>query len=130
MTTKYQNVYLHQVSTVVGPYEHAGPLSKRFDRCYQDLYMHEDSFENAEIHLMKESVDILLDKANKKRKDINLFIAGDLQNQITSACFTALKYEIPFLGIYSACSTNTEGLIIASTFIDSKKVYNSFIFIS
>ena len=130
MTTKYQNVYLHQVSTVVGPYEHAGPLSKRFDRCYQDLYMHEDSFENAEIHLMKESVDILLDKANKKRKDINLFIAGDLQNQITSACFTALKYEIPFLGIYSACSTNTEGLIIASTFIDSKKVKRAIVSVS
>lgn len=130
MTTKYQNVYLNYVSTVVGPYEHDGPLSKRFDRSYQDLYMNEDSFENAEIHLMKESVDILLDKANKKKKDINLFIAGDLQNQITSACFTALKYEIPFLGIYSACSTNTEGLIIASTFIDSKKVKKAIVSVS
>ena len=79
MTTKYVNVYLEGVATVVGPYEHAGPLTRRFDRYYDDMYMHEETFENAEVHLMKESVDILLDKLNKKKKDVNLFIAGDLQ---------------------------------------------------
>lgn len=130
MTSKYKNVYLDNVSTVVGPFEHEGPLSKRFDRFFKDLYMNEDSFESAEIHLMKESIDILLDKINKKKDDINLFIAGDLQNQITSACYTALKYDRPFLGIYSACATNTEGLIIASSFIDSGKVGNAMVSVS
>ena len=125
MTTKYNNVYIQDVSTVVGPYEDDGPLSKRFDRKYRDLYMNEDSFENAEVHLMKESVDILLDKANKKSSDIDLFLAGDLQNQITSSCYTALKYAIPFLGIYTACATNAEGIIIASTFIDSETISSS-----
>ena len=70
MTTKYNNVYIGSVSTVVGPYEHNGPLTRRFDRYYDDMYMHEKSFENAEVHLMKESVDILLDKLNIKKKDI------------------------------------------------------------
>ena len=130
MTNKYDNVYLNCVSTVVGPYEHDGPLSKRFDRYFKDLYMNEDSFETAEIHLMKESIDILLDKAGKKKKDINLLVAGDLQNQITSACYSALKYEVPFLGIYTACATNTEGLIIASNFIDSKKASNVVVSVS
>ena len=130
MTSKYNNVYLQDVSTVVGPYEDDGPLSKRFDRSYSDLYMHEESFESAEVHLMKESIDILLDKANKKNSDIDLFIAGDLQNQITSSCYTALKYEIPFLGIYTACATNTEGMIIASTFIDSNKISSSIVSVS
>lgn len=130
MTTKYNNVYINYVSTVVGPFEHEGPLSRRFDRHFKDLYMGENTFESAEIHLMKESIDILLDKANKKNKDINLLIAGDLQNQITSACYSSLKYEIPFLGIYSACATNTEGLIIASNFIDSKKINNSIVSVS
>ena len=130
MTNKYNDVYLNNVSTVVGPFEHEGPLSKRFDRSFKDLYMKEDSFESAEIHLMKESIDILLDKANKKKKDIDLLVAGDLQNQITSSCYSALKYEIPFLGIYSACATNTEGLIIASNFIDSKKVNNCIVSVS
>lgn len=130
MTIKYNNVYLNAVATVVGPFEHQGPLSKRFDRYYEDLYMHEKSFENAEIHLMKESIDILLDKINKKNKDINLLVAGDLQNQITSSCYTALKYDIPFLGVYSACATNTEALIIAANMIDSKKIKNSIVAIS
>ena len=130
MTFKYNNVYLNGVATVVGPYEHSGPLTRRFDRYYDELYMHEETFENAESHLMKESVDILLDKLNKKKKDINLFIAGDLQNQITSSCFTAGYIKSPFLGVYSACASNVEGLILASSFIDKKIINNSVISVS
>ena len=128
MTNKYDNVYLNYVSTVVGPIEHKGPLSKRFDRYYNDMYMHEKSFENAEIHLMGESIDILTDKCGSKKVD--MFIAGDLQNQITSSCYSALKLNIPFLGIYSACASNVEGLIIASNLIDSKKINNSIVSVS
>ena len=130
MTNKYNNVYLNKVSTVVGPYEHDGPLSRRFDRSYEDMYMNEESFECAEIHLMKESVDILLDKLNIKKSDINLFIAGDLQNQITSSCFTALHLNVPFIGLYSACATNVLGLITASNMIESKLVNNSIVSVS
>ena len=130
MTFKFNNVFLNNVATVVGPYEHNGPLSRRFDRYYTDFYMNEDSFESAEAHLMKESIDILLDKVNKKKKDINLFIAGDLQNQITAASFTAKYIKSPFIGIYSACATNTEGLILASSLIDKKVINNSIISVS
>lgn len=130
MTTKYNDVYLEMVSTVVGPYEHSGPLSRRFDRYYDDMYMNEESFESAEVHLMKESIDILLDKLNKKKKDINLFIAGDLQNQITSSSFAAKYIKSPFIGIYSACATNGEGLILAASLIDKKIVDNSIISVS
>ena len=130
MTTNYHNVYLESMATVVGPYEHTGPLSKRFDRYYDDMYMHEASFERAEMHLMKESIDILLDKTNKKKKDINIFIAGDLQNQITAASFVAKYVKKPFLGIYSACATNAEGLIIAANLIDSNKVNNALVSVS
>lgn len=130
MTTKYKNVYLENTGTVVGPFEHSGPLSRRFDRFYDDMYMNEDSFESAEMHLMKESVDILLDKINKKKKDINLFVAGDLQNQITSSCFTAQYLKCPFLGVYSACASNVEGIIIASNFIENGLVNNAVVSVS
>lgn len=130
MTNKYSNVYLNLVSTVVGPYEHAGPLSKRFDRFYEDMYMNEKTFENAEIHLMKESIDILKDKIGKNNKNIDLFIAGDLQNQITASCYSALNLNIPFLGVYSACASNVEGLIVASNLVDSKKIKNSIVSVS
>ncbi len=130
MTIKYHNVYLNGVATVVGPKEHSGPLSRRFDRYYDEMYMNEETSEIAETHLMKESVDILLDKLNKKKKDINLFIAGDLQNQITASSFTAKDINASFLGIYSACATNVEGLIIAANMIDSRKVNNAIISVS
>ena len=130
MTIKYNNVYLDNVATVVGPYEHNGPLSRRFDRYYEDMYMHEKTFENAEIHLMKESIDILLDKLNKKKKDINMFIAGDLQNQITAASFTAKYVKSPFIGVYSACATNAESIIIGANMIDKGICSNTLISVS
>lgn len=130
MTNKYENVYINDVSTVVGPYEHEGPLSKRFDRSYPDLYINQDSLEVAEMALMQESIDIVLEKVNKEKKDIDLFIAGDLQNQITSSCYTAKYVDRPFLGIYSACATNVEGLIIASNMIESNSAKNSLVSVS
>ena len=120
MTTKYKDVYIADVSTVVGPYEAKGPLSKRFDRSYEDMYFGTDSLETAEVKLMTDSIDILLNKLKKDKSDIDLFIAGDLQNQIATSSYTAGKIKRPFLGIYSACATNTEGLIIASNFLESK----------
>ena len=130
MTNKYNNVYINDVSTVVGPYEHEGPLSKRFDRSYPDLYANQDSLETAEIAFMKESIDIVLDKVNKTKEKVELFVAGDLQNQITSSCYTAKYVDRPFLGIYSACASNVEGLIIASNMIESKSVNNSLVSVS
>ena len=130
MTLKYNNVYIENTATVVGPYEHNGPLSRKFDRHYDEMYMNEETFENAEVHLMKESVDILLDKINKNKEDVNLFIAGDLQNQITSSSFTAKYVKAPFIGVYSACASNVEGLILAANMIDSGKVNNSVVSVS
>lgn len=119
MTTKYKNVYIEAVATIVGPYEYKGPLSKRFDKHYDDMYFETDSLETAEVKLMTDSIDLLLKKVNKEKSDIELFIAGDLQNQITASSYTANKLGIPFLGIYSACATNTEGLIIGANFIEN-----------
>ena len=73
---------------------------------------------------MEDSVDILLKKIKKDKKDINLFISGDLLNQITSSSYAVLKYKRPFLGVYSACASNVEGIIIGSSMIDSKKIDN------
>ena len=120
MTTIYKNVYIKDVATVVGPYEFKGPLSKRFDKHYDDMYFDTDSLESAEIKLMKDSIDLVINKSKIKKDKIDLFIAGDLQNQITSSCYTAASLNIPFLGIYSACATNTEGLSIAANYIESK----------
>lgn len=124
MTFKYKNVYVDNTSTVTGPYEAKGPIGKKFDRYYHDLYINEKSFEKAEVRLLQDSIDILLEKTNNKKEDIDLIISGDLSNQISTSSYAVMKYDIPFLGIYSACSNSTEGIIIGSSLIDSKKVKN------
>ena len=124
MTYKYNNVYLDEVSTVVGPYEAKGPLGDKFDKSYKDLYNGEKTWEQAEAHLLEESIDILLNKSNTEISKIDLIISGDLLNQVTSSSYGVLKYNRPFLGVYSACASSVEGIIIASSMIDSKKIDN------
>ena len=123
MTYKYSNVYVKNTATIVGPYEAKGSLGQYFDKKYDsDLYFGEKSFEKAEIKLARDSINLLLKKESLKQSDINLLISGDLQNQIAASDYMSRSFDIPFLGIYSACATSAEGLIIASTFIDSGKI--------
>jgi len=125
MTYKYNNVYIKDVYTICGMYEKDGPLGKYFDRKYDDdLYYGEKSWEQAEIKLLKDNIKFLLKKTKLKEEDINLVISGDLENQIAASDYTMREYNIPYLGIFSACATSSEGLIIGSTFIDSKKIDN------
>lgn len=130
MTFKFSKVYVNNVSTVVGPYEKKGPLGNKFDKTYDDLYIDENSWEKAEVKLLEESVDILLNKSKKKKEDIDLIIAGDLLNQISASCYGVEKFMIPFLGIYSACTTSTEGILLAACMIDSLRVNNAIVSVS
>lgn len=121
MTTKYNNVYISDTYTICGNYESDGPLAKYFDKKYEkDLYFDEKSWEKAEVHLLKEANKNIIDKNKLKEKDIDLLISGDLQNQIAASDYMARDFDIPFVGIFEACSTIGEGLIIGSTFIEGK----------
>lgn len=121
MTTKYNNVYIEDTYTICGNYENDGPLSKYFDKKYEkDLYFNEKSWEKAEVHLLKETNKNILNKNKLKDSDIDLLISGDLQNQIAASDYMARDFDIPFIGVFEACSTIGEGLIIGSTFIESK----------
>lgn len=124
MTFKYDNVYINATATITGPYEKNGPLKQYFDKSYDDLYCGADSWEQAESKLLEESVDMVLSKVDKKSKDVDLFISGDLLNQLASSNYAAAKLDIPLLGIFSACATSTEGLIIASNMINAKQIKN------
>ncbi len=125
MLIKYRNVYVKATATVAGPYEAKGPLRNSFDKRYvKDLYCNAKSFEQAEVKLLEDSLKILLKKSEIDKKDIDLVIAGDLLNQITSSSYSALEMHSPFLGIYSACATSIEGILIGANFIDSGKVNN------
>lgn len=125
MTFKYNNVYVQDTSTVTGPYEKDGPLEKYFDKSYKDLYFGTKSWEEAEQKLVEDSIDILLKKTKVKKDDIDLVIGGDLLNQITATTFGSKDVGKSFLGVYNACATSVEELIIAAALIDSKRIKNS-----
>ena len=88
MTYKYNNVYINNTITVVGPYEAKGPLNKLFDKKYDDFYFGEKTWEQAETKAINDSVEILLNKINKKNSNIDVHIGGDLLNQIVATNYS------------------------------------------
>lgn len=127
MTFKYNNVYINETSTVVGPYEHKGPLSKYFDSYYGDLYFNEKTWEQAEIKLIVDSSNILLKKLNKASKEVDIHIGSDLLNQIVATNYASSKLQIPLIGVYSACASSTLEMMLASNMIEANQVKNAII---
>lgn len=73
MTIKYDDIYINESAVVAGEIEKNGPLVKYFDKVYDDYYIGEDTFEQAEMKMVVDSVDILLNKCNKT-KNSNIYI--------------------------------------------------------
>lgn len=124
---EFENVYLKEASIVGGKFEKEGPRSKFFDKLYDDNYCDTNSWEKAELKLIEDSFNILIEKSNILKKDIDLFIGGDLNNQIAITNYFMRQNDIPYLGIYSACSSCTESLIIGSSYIDNNEGFNNVI---
>ena len=105
--------------TIVGPKEAESELGNLFDVKLKSDLFEEKTFEKAECKMLSYAVKGLLKKSHLKEADVGALIMGDLLNQIVSSSFTARDYGVPFLGVYSACSTITESLILAATLIDA-----------
>lgn len=119
MTFKYNNVYINDAVTITGPYEKKGPLGNFFDKSYKEFYFGTNSWEEAESKLIEESVNMLVNRVSTKPE---LLISGDLLNQIVASNYAASKLGIPYLGIYSACASSVEGLIIGANMIEAKQI--------
>lgn len=127
MTFKYNNVYINEASTVVGPYEYRGPLAKYYDLYYENLYFNQKTWEQAEIKLILDSVKILLKKLNKNTNEIDIHIGSDLLNQLVATNYASSELKIPLIGVYSACASSTLEMLLASNMIDSGQVNNAII---
>lgn len=130
MTFKYNNVYIKDTSTIAGPYEKKGPLKKYFDKTYNDLYFGEDSWEKAEIKLVKDSLGMIVKKMGISKGDIDLVLGGDLLNQIAASTYGTVGYGKGFIGVYGACSSSVLEMIIAANFINSKQINNALCVVS
>ncbi len=105
--------------TVAGPMEGEGPCGHDFDIVYHDLTLNENSFEAAERSMMLAACNLALGKIGLNAQNLDLFMAGDLLNQIVTSSFTAKSIGVPYLGIYNACSSSAEGLLLSSFLMDT-----------
>lgn len=103
-------------ATVAGPKECAGLVGKYVDYALEDDMFAESTFERAERKMLLYSIRRSLEKAGLKGADV--LLSGDLLNQIISASFAARETGLPYLGIYGACSTMSEGILLASVLTD------------
>ena len=125
MTSKFNNVYVGNTVTIASVYEKDGPIADYFDMVYdKDLYYGSDTFEKAEEKMLHDSIEKLIDKSKMKDGDIDYVISGDLENQIAASDYALRDFDIPFLGIFNACATFGEGLLIGANFIEGKRAKN------
>ncbi len=105
-------------SSVVGPKEGEGPLGKFFHRVLKDDMLSKDTFEHAERAMLRYVMEDAILKQEGGFEGVDLLLGGDLLNQITSSSFVARELSLPFLGLYSACSTMSESLVVGAALID------------
>ncbi|MBO4601221.1 MAG: hypothetical protein J5634_03225 [Bacilli bacterium] len=115
LSLSFNNVYISDFDAIVGPNEKKGNI-KKIKRYIKDFYYGEKTFELCQIKMENEIIDNLLSKCCN---DVDLIIGGDLTNQICSTTYATNKVNISLIGIYSACSSFIEGLIIGSNLISS-----------
>jgi stage V sporulation protein AD len=106
-----------ETSSVVGVKEGEGPLKKTFDVVLTDDTVGEKTWEKSESALQKQAAMLALKKANTAQGDINYVLAGDLLNQCVGAHYSVRELDIPFFGLYGACSTMTESMSLGAMII-------------
>ena len=111
-------------ASVVGKHEYEGPLGEFFDLHDPDGNFGQKTWEQAEAEMQRQAINIALSKAKTDAKNIDALFAGDSINQCICSAQGTLSYDIPFFGLYGACSTIAEGLILSSLLI-SGGIYES-----
>ncbi|MEG0614895.1 MAG: stage V sporulation protein AD [Oscillospiraceae bacterium] len=106
-------------ASIVGKKEGEGPLSECFDKIEEDSYFGQDTWEKAESELQKQAVELAIKKAALTNENIDFMFAGDLLNQCIGTTYGLRDLNIPLLGIYGACSTMAEGLLLSSLMADN-----------
>lgn len=111
-------------ATICGPKEARGNLGVYVDKKLSDDYNKEKSFELAERKMLTFVIERAIKKSSLTKNDIDVFIGGDLLNQIITSTFSAREFSFPFLGVYTACATMAESMIIGACMVDANYIKN------
>lgn len=101
-------------AAVCGSKECEGVLGQFADITLEDDMYGESTFEKAECKMLTTAISLAIEKGGLTEKDVDVMFSGDLLNQIISASFAARDYHFPFLGVYSACSTMSESILLGA----------------
>lgn len=109
---------IRSYATVAGRKEEKGPLGKLYDFIIENNQFGEKSWEKAEQKLQQYASELALEKGNLQAAQLDYYLGGDLLNQIVATSFTARALGVPFFGLYGACSSLVEAMILGSCLID------------
>lgn len=101
-------------ASIAGKKEAQGPLGTHFDKTENDAYFGQKTWEQAEKRMQQLALETLAEKASMKQSDFGLVFSGDLLNQCIGSSFSLRNAGIPHLGLYGACSTMAESLLMAA----------------
>lgn len=117
-------VYFESFAAVGGFEEGRGPLREKFDFLDESDLFGMKTWEKAEAEMARIALNIALKKKELSPDDLNVIVAGDLQNQCVASSGGLFTFGVPFLGLYGACSTCTEGLLVLSAMLSTSKSYS------
>lgn len=106
-------------AAICGSKESEGVLGSFADVALNDDMYGESTFEKAECKMLSKAISLALEKGGYTEKDIDVMFSGDLLNQIISASFAARDFDFPFLGLYSACSTMSESILLGAMLVNA-----------
>ena len=112
-------ICISSFAAVGGYEERRGPLGDLFDLASDDDRFGEKTWERAEGEMGRVCLNLAMKKADISPTEIDLLLAGDLQNQCVATSGGLLTFGIPFIGLYGACSTLTEGLCTAAAYLSA-----------
>ncbi len=101
-------------ASIAGKKESEGPLCRYYDITSPDSYFGQRTWEQAEKTMQQMALNTLLEKAKLTNQDIGVVFSGDLLNQCIGSSFSLRNTHIPHLGLYGACSTMAESLLLSS----------------
>lgn len=105
-------------ASIVGPKEGKGPLAQYFDVILPDDLLGKPTWEQAESEMIRRAILMAMEKGGVTPEDTGVVLAGDLLNQLMSSGFAARSLGTPFFGLYGACSTFVEGLVLGGVLVD------------
>ena len=101
-------------ASVVGGREHEGPLGSFFDMHDKEDCFGMPTWEKAESEMQRIAMSLALGRAKLAPEGVDALFAGDLLNQCVGSAYGLLGFDIPYFGLYGACSTAAEGIMLAS----------------